>query len=169
MVGTLTILPTWILYFDKAYCFVAPFFAFCSQRMVRYNHHPILSTMFASKLNFVKLFSSHLHRRFHCLLISAFQFVKEHAIFSLIANKNKLALTCFDLLSNLGGGKRDRTDDPLLAKQVLYQLSYAPSILFVLSQSLVGLVGLEPTTPRLSSVCSNRLSYKPSGQMDFYL
>ena len=29
-----------------------------------------------------------------------------------------------------GGGKRDRTDDPLLAKQVLYQLSYAPSILF---------------------------------------
>ena len=28
-----------------------------------------------------------------------------------------------------GGGKRDRTDDPLLAKQVLYQLSYAPSIL----------------------------------------
>ena len=33
---------------------------------------------------------------------------------------------CFDL-GNLGGGKRDRTDDPLLAKQVLYQLSYAPS------------------------------------------
>jgi hypothetical protein len=28
--------------------------------------------------------------------------------------------------------------------------------------SLVGLVGLEPTTPRLSSVCSNQLSYKPS-------
>ena len=26
---------------------------------------------------------------------------------------------------------------------------------------MVGLVGLEPTTPRLSSVCSNRLSYKP--------
>ena len=33
---------------------------------------------------------------------------------------------CFNL-GNLGGGKRDRTDDPLLAKQVLYQLSYAPS------------------------------------------
>ena len=61
---------------------------------------------------------------------------------------------CFDL-GNLGGGKRDRTDDPLLAKQVLYQLSYAPGC------SLVGLVGLEPTTPRLSSVCSNHLSYKP--------
>ena len=26
---------------------------------------------------------------------------------------------------------------------------------------LVGLAGLEPATPRLSSVCSNQLSYKP--------
>ena len=26
-----------------------------------------------------------------------------------------------------GGGRRNRTDDTLLAKQVLYQLSYAPS------------------------------------------
>ena len=59
---------------------------------------------------------------------------------------------CFDL-GNLGGGKRDRTDDPLLAKQVLYQLSYAPV--------LGGSGGLEPPTPRLSSVCSNHLSYKP--------
>ena len=58
-----------------------------------------------------------------------------------------------------GGGKRDRTDDPLLAKQVLYQLSYAPSVGSGLC--LVGLGGLEPPTPRLSSVCSNQLSYKP--------
>ncbi len=28
-----------------------------------------------------------------------------------------------------GGGKRVRTDDPLLAKQVLYQLSYTPDYL----------------------------------------
>ena len=28
--------------------------------------------------------------------------------------------------SNTGGGERDRTDDPLLAKQVLSQLSYTP-------------------------------------------
>ncbi len=27
----------------------------------------------------------------------------------------------------IGGGERDRTDDPLLAKQVLSQLSYTPS------------------------------------------
>ena len=26
----------------------------------------------------------------------------------------------------IGGGERDRTDDPLLAKQVLSQLSYTP-------------------------------------------
>ena len=56
-----------------------------------------------------------------------------------------------------GGGKRDRTDDPLLAKQVLYQLSYAP----IRVKVMVGLGGLEPPTPRLSSVCSNQLSYKP--------
>jgi hypothetical protein len=31
---------------------------------------------------------------------------------------------CFPL--GIGGGRRDRTDDPLLAKQVLSQLSYAP-------------------------------------------
>jgi hypothetical protein len=29
---------------------------------------------------------------------------------------------------NPGGGERDRTDDPLLAKQVLSQLSYTPVI-----------------------------------------
>jgi hypothetical protein len=28
-----------------------------------------------------------------------------------------------------GGGERDRTDDPLLAKQVLSQLSYTPEYL----------------------------------------
>ena len=27
---------------------------------------------------------------------------------------------------NIGGASRDRTDDPLLAKQVLSQLSYGP-------------------------------------------
>ena len=54
-----------------------------------------------------------------------------------------------------GGADRDRTGDPLLAKQVLSQLSYSPEL-------LVGLVGVEPTTPRLSSVCSNQLSYRPS-------
>ena len=59
------------------------------------------------------------------------------------------------VLAFLGGGERDRTDDPLLAKQVLSQLSYTPMCF------LVGLVGVEPTTPALSRRCSNQLSYRP--------
>ena len=66
-------------------------------------------------------------------------------------------------LADDGGGKRDRTDDPLLAKQVLYQLSYAP----IRVKVMVGLGGLEPPTPRLSSVCSNQLSYKPKAFVYF--
>ena len=34
-------------------------------------------------------------------------------------------------LKDFGGGKRDRTADPLLAGQVLYQLSYAPITAFL--------------------------------------
>ena len=72
----------------------------------------------------------------------------------------------------LGGGERDRTDDLLRAKQVLSQLSYTPTefriyglelrIFSLLTQILksqfnvVGLVGIEPTTSRLSGVRSNR-------------
>ncbi len=92
------------------------------------------------------------------------------------------------------GGKRIRTDDPLLAKQVLYQLSYAPVVPIRRSRRTdaathpagtphgaapggvqhlrgtfpapwapgkMGQGGLEPPTPRLSSVCSNQLSYWP--------
>ena len=58
-----------------------------------------------------------------------------------------------------------RTLDPLLARQVLSQLSYTPIwILFNsigLAFKLMGLSGLEPPTSRLSGVRSNRLSYKP--------
>ena len=61
-----------------------------------------------------------------------------------------------------GGGERDRTDALLLAKQALYQLSYAPtSPISRFHGFLVGRGGLEPPTPRLSSVCSNQLSYQP--------
>jgi hypothetical protein len=87
-----------------------------------------------------------------------------------------------------GGDDRDRTGDPLLAKQVLSQLSYAPNLDTHLAKqdppdpdppnpsspglkhhrstvirdgqiALVGQGGFEPPTPRLSSVCSNQLSY----------
>ena len=57
-----------------------------------------------------------------------------------------------------------RTLDPLLARQVLSQLSYAPVWQFMKLYSflrVVGLSGLEPPTSRLSGVRSNQLSYKP--------
>ena len=56
-------------------------------------------------------------------------------------------------VSICNGDKEIRTLDPLLARQVLSQLSYAPI--------LMGLSGLEPPTSRLSGVRSNQLSYKP--------
>ena len=124
-----------------------------------------------------------------------FSFVKDQALFLQNANERHTELTSLLLLLYLfrlsfiyGGGRRDRTDDPLLAKQVLSQLSYAPrfrlmrrwitlrisiyasslsalpeskSILSIQAGCLVGLVGLEPTTPALSRRCSNQLSYRP--------
>ena len=61
----------------------------------------------------------------------------------------------FPLPLGSGGDERDRTDDPLLAKQVLSQLSYTPI------DGMVGLSGLEPPTLRLSVVRSSQLSYGP--------
>ncbi len=58
-----------------------------------------------------------------------------------------------------GGAGRDRTDDILLAKQALSQLSYSPKTHAV---KMVGLVRFELTTSRLSSARSNQLSYKPA-------
>jgi hypothetical protein len=81
--------------------------------------------------------------------------------------------------AKFGGGERDRTDDLLLAKQALSQLSYTPRLRpsgyggqapvsqdglpteAAQQRRLVGLVGIEPTTPALSRRCSNRLSYRP--------
>lgn len=59
----------------------------------------------------------------------------------------------------IGGGDRTRTRYLLLAKQPLSQLSYTPKALGI--EGMVGLVGLEPTTPALSRRCSNQLSYRP--------
>ena len=70
----------------------------------------------------------------------------------------------------IGGGERDRTDDLLLAKQALSQLSYTPTGLDhscggrqgncpALSSTVVGQGGFEPPTSRLSSARSNQLSY----------
>ena len=69
-----------------------------------------------------------------------------------------------------GGARRDRTDDLMLAKHALSQLSYGPvpeDECFKLNEShmhsikVVGLGRLELPTSRLSSARSNQLSYKP--------
>ena len=84
-----------------------------------------------------------------------------------------------------GGARRDRTDDLMLAKHALSQLSYGPEANATHSPTarqlirkangrkrqpqaakrqrhiMVGLGGLEPPTSRLSSARSNQLSYKP--------
>jgi hypothetical protein len=75
-----------------------------------------------------------------------------------------------------GGARRDRTDDLMLAKHALSQLSYGPvtrrRMPQVLSSAsprkgarsirMVGLGRLELPTSRLSSARSNQLSYKPA-------
>ena len=70
-----------------------------------------------------------------------------------------------NMLIGNGGGRRDRTDDLLLAKQSLSQLSYAPNCAHkeppAHIKCMVGLGRLELPTSRLSGVRSNHLSYRP--------
>ena len=76
------------------------------------------------------------------------------------------------LVCRVGGDEENRTPDPLLARQVLSQLSYTPMVLFFKAFSIVfsfsfawknvvGLTRLELVTSRLSGVRSNQLSYEP--------
>jgi hypothetical protein len=65
-----------------------------------------------------------------------------------------------------GGARRDRTDDLLLAKQALSQLSYGPAQRskdpgYPAKAGMVGLGRFELPTSRLSSARSNQLSYRP--------
>ena len=69
-----------------------------------------------------------------------------------------------------GGARRDRTDDLLLAKQALSQLSYGPACRTICRTRklprlvLVGLGRFELPTSPLSGVRSNQLSYRPLPQ-----
>ena len=94
-------------------------------------------------------------------LPSKSQIVKEQSIVLLRRrNTSQARMRTWLLLPRIkiaGGANRDRTDDLLLAKQALSQLSYGPA-----SRWLVGLDGFEPSTPALSRRCSNQLSYRPA-------
>ncbi len=83
------------------------------------------------------------------------------------------------LLKSDGGARRDRTDDLMLAKHALYQLSYGPksqerrggaqeSVVVRSAASnrddVVGPSRFELLTSRLSGVRSNQLSYGPMPQ-----
>ena len=81
----------------------------------------------------------------------------------------RFSMNNFCRLLSAGGDDGIRTHDPLLAGQVLSQLSYTPifneCLLFLhrskLYTCLVGPSGLEPPTSCLSGTRSNLLSYEP--------
>ena len=78
-------------------------------------------------------------------------------------NALKEAQSVMARTNKVGGARRDRTDDLLLAKQALSQLSYAPMRFGAPGSppglKVVGQGGFEPPTSRLSSARSNQLSY----------
>ena len=80
------------------------------------------------------------------------------SLYEVFKEQESLSDSTYQLCKELNGDGEIRTHDPLLARQVLSQLSYAP---------IMGLSGLEPPTSRLSGVRSNRLSYKPSVKLSF--
>ena len=101
-----------------------------------------------------------------CLLISAFQFVKDRCCRSgRFANQknlnfikaiNLILQTLFNL-QILWWRQTGSNRWPPACKAGALPTELCPQYAV-----LVGLGGLEPPTPRLSSVCSNQLSYKPN-------
>ena len=102
---------------------------------------------------------SHIPRFLLSIIIAFVQFSRCKPLLSQFSRINLLySLYCS------GGDEEDRTPDPLLARQVLSQLSYTPKFCHIQTffVYVVGLSGLEPPTSRLSGVRSNLLSYRPA-------
>ena len=72
-----------------------------------------------------------------------------------------LKLTLFGKLDHNGGNNRARTCDPLLVRQVLSQLSYAP-LMFYLGNNLNGdPTGIRTRVTAVKGRCLNRLTMGP--------
>jgi hypothetical protein len=110
-------------------------------------------------------------RRIHLLRGLACRAVaRDHQpVFALRASTRQPSLA---LRAKAGGANRDRTDDLMLAKHALSQLSYGPGLqvfkrrlacraVAAKRQRLVGPGRVERPTSRLSGVRSNHLSYEP--------
>jgi hypothetical protein len=78
-----------------------------------------------SSTTFVLAYEDTIRISFSKLLKNIVTFITQFCVLFLIDKSQYL----FILPTLFGGGKRVRTDDPLLAKQVLYQLSYTPDYL----------------------------------------
>ncbi len=96
--------------------------------------------------------------RFPSVRQKIFSFVKSFLSFLLLYSFQR---TVSRLVCRVGGDEENRTPDPLLARQVLSQLSYTPMVLFFKAFSIVFLLlgkcltRLELVTSRLSGVRSN--------------
>ena len=77
------------------------------------------------------------------------------------SNKNAKTLRIGIIPRVVCGASRVRTGDPLLAKQMRYQLRYSPNGGTRENAPHVGPGGLEPPTSSLSGMRSNQLSYGP--------
>ena len=87
---------TWISYSDKAYCLLCLNPAFCLSGLSRYNHHPKYCTCFSFPFEETtnRLQSANRQKQTHCLclLISAFQFVKDRCVqYCYLLRKSKWA------------------------------------------------------------------------------
>ena len=87
---------TWISYSDKAYCLLCLNPAFCLSGLSRYNHHPntVPVFLFPFRRQLTVCNRSIIKKQTHCLclLISAFQFVKDRCVqYCYLLRKSKWA------------------------------------------------------------------------------
>ena len=88
-----------------------------------------------------------------------FQFRRNWSGFDWHILSDKIISLTFGQCYDVGGDDGNRTHDPLLAGQVLSQLSYTPMILGLLS--CVRFPGIEPDDHRLRYQVLSQLSYTP--------